>query len=127
MPLETAVRIFPDLDALSHAAAEEFARLAVRGGQAGGNFTVALSGGSTPRKTYELLGTEYGDRIPWESVQFFLSDERVVPPDHPDSNYAMAYRALLSRIPAPPGKAHRFATELGDAAQVAEQGDKVLR
>lgn len=127
MPSETDVRVFPDLDALSHAAAGEFARLAARAGEAGGTFTVALSGGSTPRRTYELLGTEYRDRIPWESVQIFFSDERHVPPDHHDSNYGMVYRALLSRIPAPPWNAHRLATELADPAQVAEYGDDVLR
>ena len=127
MTREIDVRVFPDLDALSRAAADEFTRLAGRAGEAGGTFTVALSGGSTPRKTYELLGTDYRDRIPWESVQFFFSDERLVPPDHPDSNYGMVYRSLLSRIPAPPWNAHRLATELGDPERVAEHGDGILR
>ena len=127
MPSKTELRVFSDLDALSHAAAEEFARLAARAGAAGRAFTVALAGGSTPRRTYERLGTEWRDRIPWESVQIFFSDERHVPPDHHDSNYGMAYRALLSRIPAPPGNVHRLATELEDPAQVAEVGDTMLR
>ncbi len=127
MPSETDIRVFADLDALSHAAAEEFVRLTARAGEAGATFTVALSGGSTPRRTYELLGTEYRDRVPWESVQLFFSDERHVPPDHQDSNYGMAYRALLSRIPAPPWNAHRLATELEDPVQVAEYGDYILR
>ncbi|HEU5181693.1 MAG TPA: 6-phosphogluconolactonase [Candidatus Polarisedimenticolia bacterium] len=127
MPRETELQVFPDLDALSHAAAGEFARLAGRASETGTTFTVALSGGSTPRRTYELLGTEYRDRVPWDSVQFFFSDERHVPPDHKDSNYGMAYRALLSRIPAPPWNAHRLATELEDPAQVAEYGDYILR
>ena len=127
MPTGTDLRVFPDLDSLSHAAAEEFAGLALRAREAGKDFTVALSGGSTPKRMYEILASEYRDRIPWESVQFFFSDERHVPPDHPDSNYGMAYRALLSRIPAPPWNAHRLATELEDPVQAAENGETILQ
>jgi 6-phosphogluconolactonase len=65
--------------------------------------------------------------VAWDRVHFFFGDERHVPPDHPDSNYRMAYRALLSKIPAPSGNVHRFATELPDAGAAAEYAEYALR
>ena len=74
---------------------------------------VALSGGSTPKRLYEVLAAPpYFDRADWRHLEFFFSDERSVPPDHPDSNYGMAAKWLLSKIPSP---AHRMLAEEGDA------------
>src|SRR4051812_20050185 len=93
------VQVFGDADAVARAAAEEFARLALEAVEARGTFSVALSGGTTPRRIYELLATdEYGSRVPWDSVHIFFGDERTVPPDHAESNYRMASEALLSRV-----------------------------
>lgn len=65
-----------------------------------GMFTVALSGGSTPKAIFELLAKKpYCDQIAWDKVRIFWSDERSVPPDHPDSNYHMAMQAGLSTLP----------------------------
>jgi 6-phosphogluconolactonase len=72
----------------------------------GGPFTIALSGGSTPKRLYERL------ELPWSKVELFFGDERSVPPDHPDSNYGMVKRALLDRTGA---SAHRMRAEEGDA------------
>jgi len=123
------IRIVVDTSELYRAAAEEFVRLAEEGVGRRGIFTVALAGGKTPQGLYSLLAEDasFRDRVRWEKVHFFFGDERHVPPDHPDNNYRMAYQALLSRIPAPAWNAHRMATELEDANQVAEYCETILR
>jgi 6-phosphogluconolactonase len=129
MSVQTSLRIFPDLPALSFAAAEELVSRARQAIQARGIFTVVLSGGSTPRTLYQMLAEDsrLEEALEWDKVHFFFSDERHVPPDHPESNYRMAYLALLSKISTPPGNVHRMATELADPAQVAQQCEQVLR
>ena len=65
-------------------------------------FAICLSGGSTPRRLYQLLAeSPYRDALPWDRVHWFWGDERFVPWDHPDSNYGMAHDALLGRVPFP--------------------------
>ncbi|MCI0408396.1 MAG: 6-phosphogluconolactonase [Acidobacteria bacterium] len=129
MSSQSDVRVFPDLLSLSRAAAAEFVTRAREAVQARGVFTVVLSGGSTPKTLYSLLADDPRLRndVVWEKVHFFFSDERHVPPDHPDNNYRMVYRALLSKIPAPPWNAHRMATELLDASGVADHCEQVLQ
>ena len=64
-----------------------------------GRFTIALSGGSSPKKLYELLASDaYRHKIAWEKVFFFFGDERYVPLYHKDSNYLMAVRALFDPL-----------------------------
>jgi 6-phosphogluconolactonase len=123
------VRVFPDLLSLSRAAAEAFVACAREAVQARGLFTVVLSGGSTPKTLYLMLAEDshLKEQVAWEKVHFFFSDERHVPPNHPDNNYRMVYRALLSKIPAPPSNAHRMATELVDPVPVADDCEQVLR
>jgi 6-phosphogluconolactonase len=76
--------------------------------------TVALSGGSTPKRLYErLAAAPFRERVHWDRVELFFGDERSVPPDDPDSNYRMADEALLSQVPV---TAHRMRAEIGDAA-----------
>lgn len=72
---------------------------------------LALGGGTTPRPLYERLSAiDY----PWSDVDVLFTDERCVPRDHPDSNYGMVDRALLSRLDSPP-RAHRMPGETCDA------------
>ena len=66
-----------------------------------GRFTIALSGGSTPRPLYRALAEERG--IDWSKWWLFWGDERTVPPDHAESNYRLVRETLLDRIPVPPG------------------------
>jgi 6-phosphogluconolactonase len=90
-------------------------------------FSVALAGGNTPRRVYELLATErFRDRIEWSKVHFFFGDERCVPPDHPDSNYAMAYESLISKVPIPAKNVHRIISE-GNANENARAYENQLR
>ena len=125
------VRILADADALTRAAAEEFARRAEEAVRDSGAFTVALSGGSTPRALFGLLAGEgdatFRGRVPWGRVQVFWGDERHVPPDHQDSNYRMTYDALLSRVSIPPENVHRIRSEDPDADNVAELYEQTLR
>jgi 6-phosphogluconolactonase len=93
--------------------------LADRIAAANGPFRLSLSGGSTPKALYRLLGDEpFRSRIAWDRVQFYWGDERFVPPDNPDSNYRMANDTLLSRIAAPARNIHPVPTNTdpGDCA-----------
>ncbi|HEY2989861.1 MAG TPA: 6-phosphogluconolactonase [Candidatus Binatia bacterium] len=109
-----------DIQDLSRNAATEFVRLAQRSVEAAGRFVVALSGGSTPKATYSLLASaELGSRVPWTQTHFFWGDERCVPPDHPDSNYRMAYESLLSKVPVPAENIHRIEGEREPEAAAA--------
>lgn len=119
------LRVFDDLDALARAAAEEITKSAAEAVAARGRFTIALSGGETPKPAYRRLAEE--PRIDWSRVHVFWGDDRHVPPDHPESNFAMAYEALLSQVPIPAGNVHRMRTEKPDAERVAEEYAWTLR
>jgi 6-phosphogluconolactonase len=121
------VRVFDDAEGVARAAAETFARLAREAVEERGAFSVALSGGTTPRRVYELLaGDEFRDAILWSKVHVFFGDERAVPHDHSESNYRMASEALLSRVNIPPENVHRI-EGLGDAAANASDYESVMR
>ena len=92
-----------------------------------GRFTIALSGGSTPKSLFNLLATNARTILPWDKMFFFWGDERHVPPGDPESNYRMAAETMLSKVPVPPGNVFRFATENPDAAAVADNYEKTLR
>ena len=111
MTAHAAVRVEEDLAAASRAAAEEVARAAREAVAARGRFTLGLTGGATPRELYALLAADAA--FPWARTHAFFSDERCVPPDHPDSNYGMAREALLSRVPV--AAVHRMEGELPPA------------
>ena len=121
------VRILTTPQELFAAAAEEVVRAANDAIQREGRFTIALSGGSTPKNLFNLLATNARSSMPWEHTFFFWGDERHVPPTDPDSNYRMADEAMLSKVPVPAGNVFRFAAENPDAADVAEAYEAALR
>jgi 6-phosphogluconolactonase len=109
------IAIYADINTLSQQAAQYIVRLASEAMVTRGRFTIALSGGSTPKILYSLLGTEpYRSQINWASVEIFWSDERCVPPDSADSNYALAQEVLLSKIPIPANQIHRMPADQPD-------------
>jgi 6-phosphogluconolactonase len=116
-------------EALYHAGAVEFMRQASRAIQAQGAFTVALSGGSTPKGLYELLAADLTLRaqVPWDKVYVFWGDERHVPPDDAESNYRMAHEAMLSQVPVPPTQVYRIKGEDPDAGRAADDYERRLR
>jgi 6-phosphogluconolactonase len=121
------VAIFSDDDALMRAEAERAVMLAREAIAARGRFLLALSGGSTPRRLYELLSRPpFVERIDWSRVQVFWGDERCVPPDHPESNYRMAREALLDRVPIPKENVHRIRGE-DEPPHAAQAYEQVLR
>jgi 6-phosphogluconolactonase len=93
-----------------------------------GRFAICCSGGSTPKRLYELLAQpEYSARFPWPRVHWFWGDERFVPYDHPDSNYRMMHDALLAHAPVPPGNIHPVPTQGVTPEQSAEAYQLTLR
>jgi 6-phosphogluconolactonase len=109
------------------AAAEEVVSAATDAVAQRGRFTIALSGGSTPKGLFNLLATNALTVLPWDRMFFFWGDERHVPPTDPDSNYRMAQETMLSKVPAPPGNVFRMAAENPNAEAVAEDYEKTLR
>jgi 6-phosphogluconolactonase len=126
MPSAPEIRILNTPADLFQAAATEFVALASQAIQSNRRFTVALSGGSTPKSLYMLLASASIPSIAWEKVFFFFGDERFVPPDHPDSNYHMAREAgLFSKVPE--GNVFRVPTEGEDADSSARAYEQTLR
>ena len=111
--------------ALDRTAAERVTAIVEDAVREHGAAIVSLTGGHTPRRLYELLADPHHPwraLIPWERVHLFWSDERHVPPDHPDSNYRMAHDALVAKVPIPSEQVHRIRGELEaeDAARAYE-------
>ena len=79
-------------------------------------FTLALSGGSTPKPLYESLSQQ---ELPWDKIHLFWGDERYVPPDHPDSNEGMARRAWIDHISIPTDHIHSVPTQTSDPVESA--------
>src|SRR5919106_3561589 len=101
-----------DLADLNRRAADYFTYLAGEVAARSARFTVALSGGSTPKSVYALLASDgYRERIPWHQVHLFWGDERCMPPDHPESNYRMVRESLLAKIKIPNENVHRMPAE----------------
>jgi 6-phosphogluconolactonase len=106
------ISVFDTAEQVAAAAAERFVECSHVAIDERGVCSVALSGGNTPRRVYELLTTErFKDRVDWRQLELFFGDERTVPPDHPDSNYRMAYESLISKVPLPAKNVHRIAGE----------------
>lgn len=127
MPSEPQIKILESEEALFRSAAEVFCRLATEAVAAHGKFSVALSGGSTPRGLHNELATTFASQVPWDRVFFFWGDERHVPPDFPESNYRMAKETLLSKLPIPADHVFRMGGELPDAEQAAQAYQEILR
>lgn len=125
--LQSSVEVLPSVEALAAASAERFIVGAEHAIATHGRFVVALSGGSTPRATYEYLARgPRARRIDWSRVHVVWGDERCVAPTDPDSNYKMAHDTLLDRVPLPAANIHRIRGEdLPDGA--AASYEVVLR
>lgn len=123
------IEIFANAQELARGAA---AYLVARSGEAvarKGIFTVALSGGSTPKTLYQLLADPeepFRAQMPWTRMHFFWSDERHVPPDHPDSNYRMTHEAMLAHVPVPESNIHRVHSENPNADEAASEYEQTL-
>ena len=120
------ISVYPDMESLSRAAADFFVDSAAQAVRDRQRFVVALAGGSTPRRTCELLAqSPCSPRVNWPAVHVFWSDERCVPPDHDLSNERMARRTLLDRVPIPPDQVHPFRCQ-GDPEKAALDYESLL-
>ena len=122
------IEIFEDHEGLVRTAAERIAATLMGALKEKSSAALVLTGGNTPRPVYELLAEPpYSERIPWDRVDFFWGDERCVPPDHPDSNFGMAWKAFLSRLPVPENRIHRMLGELEDHERAAVVYEEEIR
>jgi len=121
------VRVCSDPASLGQAAADEFLLRGERDIAARGRFTVALSGGSTPRELFRALVREAPREFPWAAVHVFWGDERTVPPNHADSNYKTAREELLEHVALPPDNIHRMRGEEASPGHAAAVYEEELR
>jgi 6-phosphogluconolactonase len=127
--LKIEYNVAPDATALATRAAEHFTDAVEKAVAARGRARIAISGGSTPKATFQLLADAaqpWRERMPWEKLEIFWVDERCVPPDHPDSNYRMTREALLDKVPLKPEQVHRMEGEL-DPQVAAARYESLLR
>jgi 6-phosphogluconolactonase len=106
------IEVLSDLEALSHFAASIFVNASRNSIATKKRFVVAISGGSTPRRLYTLLGSvTYRNQIDWRHAHFFWVDERCVPKEDEESNFRTAFDSLLSKVSIPDGNIHRIRGE----------------
>ena len=121
--------IADDETGLARLAAERITQLIESAVASHGDAFVSLTGGTTPRRLYAMLADArqpWRDRIAWSQIHLFWSDERHVPPDHPDSNYGMAKATLLDHSPVPPNRVHRIRADMPDAGDAAADYEQQL-
>ncbi len=124
------VTVLNDRETLAAAAAERVTVLAGAAIASRGRANLCLSGGHTPRRLYELLADPsrpWRARIDWTQVHVCWGDERPVPPDHVESNFGMAHRAILAHVPIPLDHVHRIRGELTDPAEAAREYAAIVR
>jgi len=115
-------RLIADRSRLATELASAFFASAERAVRGHGSFRVALTGGSTA-SLYEALTARAHD---WSAVHFFFGDERAVPPDHADSNFALAQRTLLTRAAVPSANVHRMRADEADLERAASDYEALL-
>jgi 6-phosphogluconolactonase len=131
MSVTTAVtyRVFPTMDDLARAMAETLLDEVRSAVAARGVARVAVSGGHTPKRTFEILADpneRYFQLMPWDKLDLFWVDERCVPPDNEESNYRMTRLALLEKVPLPASQVFRIEGEL-DPEEAAAKYESVVR
>lgn len=113
--MKLQIRVFQDIEKLSHAGAELFVQQAQRSVAERDRFLVALNGGSTPSRLFQILASKSDEKVDWSRVDVFWGDERCVPPHDPGSSYGQARELLLEQVPLPAQNIHRIRGELGPA------------
>jgi len=125
----TRFTVLRDPATVAEATADRFVTTARAAIEERGVFRVALSGGSTPKQVYPLLlEPARRDQVDWGAVEFFWGDERAVPPDHPESNFGVAYGMLISQLPSVrQDRIHRMPAEAPDLDAAALSYESELR
>jgi 6-phosphogluconolactonase len=121
------VRVFADRDEAARAAAEELVST-VASATPEKPQRILLSGGTTPEAMYRVLASEpMRSRIDWTSIECYIGDERPVPPDHPESNYGLACRALLEPLGLLAPRTYRIRGEASDLELAARRYEALIR
>ena len=126
--LQIKYYVEPEPAALARRAVEYFVEMAGEAVEAQGRARIAISGGSTPKASFELLADPnqpWRHRMPWEMLDLYWVDERCVPPEDAESNYRMTREALLDHVPLPPDQIHRIEGELEPEAAAARYEEEL--
>ena len=119
--------VLPNSDALAGAMAKQLLEAAQAAAEARGVARIAISGGNTPKRTFELLaGESQFSKFPWDKTDLFWVDERCVPPDDKDSNYRMTRLAMLDKVPLAADRVFRIEGEL-DPTEAAARYEAAIR
>jgi 6-phosphogluconolactonase len=111
--IDKIIRVFPTLDRLYQAAADQYVEVVRQAVQSHGRAYVTLSGGSTPQRLYQLLASPpYQTSVHWNVIHFYWGDERCVPMEHPESNFGRVKKILLDRVLVRKVNIHRVHGEL---------------
>lgn len=110
--MKPQIRIFRNLEELSQSAAQLFTEQAAESISERGRFLVALNGGGTPTRAFQLLATDFREKVDWSKTHVFWGDERLVPTSDPENSYAQARDLFLRHVPIPDANVHRVNTEL---------------
>lgn len=127
--MKPAIQVVADTAALARAAAKVWRDEAERAVAARGQFTVLLSGGSTPKALYSVLVSNgsFREHIPWNKTYFFFGDDRHVPPDNAESNFKSANDGLFTPLGIDPARVFRMKTEYPDADHAAREYEDDIR
>jgi 6-phosphogluconolactonase len=112
---------------MSRAAAEGFLGIAQQVLGEKEHFSVALSGGETPKALYQILAREFMERVPWDKVHLYWGDERYVPQRDPESNFGMFHVALLRYVHIPLSNIHPMPTHRADPDNAARDYEAFMR
>ena len=126
MSMKPELRVFRNTEELSRHASELFVERAAQSVRKRGQFLVALNGGSTPARSFQLLASEYRDQVDWSKTHIFWGDERLVPPDNSESSFGQASTLFLQHVPIPDTNIHRIHAEL-EPEDSANQYARILK
>ncbi len=124
--MKPEIRIFQNLEELSQNAARLFTQQAAHAIYERGRFLVALNGGSTPTRLFQLLATDFREKVDWSKTHIFWGDERCVPTHNPESSYGQARDLFLRHVRIPDANVHRVKTEL-DPVEAARDYSLTLK
>jgi len=120
-------KIYPTPNSLAEAFARDLVYMIVEAEKKKTHFTVALSGGNTPKLLFSVLAEKYTKSVDWSHVHFFWGDERCVDPDDPGSNYGMANSLFLSKIVIPEINIHRIRGEEDPDYEAARYSEEIIK
>jgi 6-phosphogluconolactonase len=125
--MKPQIRIFKNLEELSQEAARIFVDQAIQSIDERGRFLVALNGGGTPKRLFQLLGSDFRERVDWDRTHIFWGDERLVPTSDPENSYAQARDLFLRHVQIPEANVHRIKTELAPAEAAKDYANTLKR